>query len=432
MRTLVLGAGVSGRAAARLAGRLGHRVVVYDRSPIVDLAGCATLTGEWDPHVLDGIDLVVTSPGFPERAAPITDALEAGVGVVSEIEFAWREMDAPTVAVTGTNGKTTVTSLISGMLTAAGLRAPALGNIGDPVSDWTTEPLDVLVLETSSFQLRFTERFRCEVAVITNAAEDHLDWHGSVASYHAAKARIVANQRPEDLVAYDALDPGASAIAARSAAEKVAVASDGSEAVGVIDDHLCWDGLGWAGLGWDGLAIPTADLAVHDPAYHTNLSLAGVAALRMGASPEAVRSVATSFLPGAHRRQVVAERDGVRWVDDSKATNPHAALASIAAFGSVVLIAGGLAKGLDVAPLATAPGVRAVVAIGESAPTLLAAAGERGHAASTMDEAVAIARSLAQPGDVVLLAPGCASYDMFESYAARGDAFAAAAGGDVT
>jgi UDP-N-acetylmuramoylalanine--D-glutamate ligase len=416
MRTLILGAGVSGRAAARLAERMGHRVVVYDRNPVTDL-DFATVSGAWDPLVLDGIDLVVASPGFAERAAPITDALEAGVEVISEVEFAWREMELPTVAVTGTNGKTTVTGLISAMLTASGMRAPALGNIGEPVSDWTTEPLDVLVLEVSSFQLRFTDRFRCNVAVITNVAEDHLDWHGSVAGYREAKARIVANQRPEDLVVYDALDPGASAIAARSAAQRVGVASDGSQPVGVLDDQLVWEGL----------SIPTAELVVDDPAYQTDISLAGAAALWMGAGREAVISVAASFVPGAHRRQVVAEFDEVRFVDDSKATNPHAALASIAAFGSVVLIAGGLAKGLDVTPLATAPGVRAVVAIGESGPVLLTAAGDRGYAASTMEEAVEIARSLAIPGDVVLLAPGCASYDMFDSYGVRGDAFAAAA-----
>lgn len=416
MRTLILGAGVSGRAAARLAQRLGHRVVVYDRSPVPDL-DFAVVSGMWDPLALDGIDLVVASPGFGERAAPITDALEAGVEVISEIEFAWREMDLPTVAVTGTNGKTTVTGLIAAMLTASGMRAPALGNIGEPISAWTTEPLDVLVLEVSSFQLRFTDRFRCNVAVITNVAEDHLDWHGSVAGYREAKARIVANQRQEDLVVYDALDPGATAIAVRSAAQRVGVASDGSQPVGVLDDQLLWDGL----------SIPTADLVVDDPAYQTDISLAGAAALWMGAGHEAVTSVATSFVPGAHRRQLVAEFDEVRFVDDSKATNPHAALASIAAFGSVVLIAGGLAKGLDVTPLARAHGVRAVVAIGESGPGLVTAAGDRGYAASTMEEAVEIARSLARPGDVVLLAPGCASYDMFDSYTARGDAFAAAA-----
>ena len=417
MRTLVLGAGVSGRAAARLARRLGHRVTVYDRRPVNDVEGAAVVSGEWDPLLLQGIDLVVASPGFGERSAPITDAIESGVEVVAEVEFAWREMAAPTVAVTGTNGKTTVTAMIADMLGASGLRAPALGNIGTPVSDSAFEPLDVLVLEMSSFQLRFIDRFHPAVAVITNVAEDHLDWHGSVAGYRAAKARIVENQTSQDIVVYDALDLGAVEVASRSSATPVGVSVDGSGPVGVVGERLCWDGL----------AVPLKTLQVADPIYYTDMALAGAAALAMGAEPSAVESVVQTFVPGEHRRRVVFEERGVRWVDDSKATNPHAALASIASFDSVILIAGGLAKGLDVAPLATADGVKTVIAIGESAPVLLRAAGDRGRSAASMREAVAIAREIARPGDVVLLAPGCASYDMFDSYGARGNAFAAAA-----
>ena len=417
MRTLVLGAGVSGRAALRLAARLGHRVSVYDQRPVTDIHDAAVVSGEWDPLTLQGIELVVASPGFGERSPAITDALESGIEVISEVEFAWREMSAPTVAVTGTNGKTTVTGLIADMLAGSGLRAPALGNIGTPVSDWVFEPLDVIVLEMSSFQLRFIDRFHPVVAVITNVAEDHLDWHGSVAGYREAKARIVANQTPTDIVVYDALDAGAVELASRSSATPVGVAADGTTRVGVVDEMLVWDGL----------AVRLSALGVDDPIYFTDMALAGAAALAMGAEPSAVESVVSTFQPGEHRRRVVLDEGGVRWVDDSKATNPHAALASIASFDSVVLIAGGLAKGLDVAPLAVAPGVKTVIAIGESAPVLLAAAGTRGRAAGSMNEAVAIAREIATAGDVVLLAPGCASYDMFDSYGARGDAFAAAA-----
>lgn len=417
MRTLVLGGGVSGLAAARLAVRSGHRVVLYDRQSVAVPDGVASACGDWDPLTLEGIDLVVASPGFGERSAPITDALEAGLEVISEVEFAWRRFDRPTVAVTGTNGKTTVTGLVADMLTASGMAAPALGNIGNPLSDWTDQPPDVLVIEMSSFQLRFIDTFRCEVAVVTNVAEDHLDWHGSVAGYRTAKARIVEHQTDADTVVYDALDQGAVDVAERSAGTRVAVAVDGSRPIGVIDDELRWS------TG----AVSVAALNVNDPVYLTDLALAGEAALGMGADPDAVVGVAKSFAPGPHRRTVVAEADGVLWVDDSKATNPHAALASIAAYQSVVLIAGGLAKGLDISPLATAAGVRHVIAIGESAPVLLTAAGSRGHPAHSMQEACRLAKSLAVPGDVVLLAPGCASYDMFESYGARGDAFARAA-----
>jgi len=415
MRLLVLGAGVSGRAAAGLAARLGHQVTLYDRNAIPDAGGLATVSGEWDPLLLTGVELVVTSPGIPERAAPITDTVEAGIDLISEVEFAWRHLDAPTVGITGTNGKTTVTELVSRMLGESGLVAPPLGNIGAAASDAVGDALDVAVLELSSFQLRFCDTLRCRVAVVTNAAEDHMDWHGSVAGYHAAKARIVANQEEGDTVVYDASDPGAAAIAVRSEGARVGVSVDGSEPLGVVGDRL----------EWGGACIPLDRLGVGDPAYLTDLALAGVAALGMGGSPEAVVDVAAGFRPGAHRRSLVAEIDGVRYVDDSKATNPHAALAAIAAFGSVVLIAGGLAKGLDLAPLASADGVRAVVAIGGGKDVLLDAA-RAGGPAESMEEAVHMARLIARPGDVVLLAPGTASFDMFDSYAARGDAFAAA------
>lgn len=275
MRTLVLGAGISGKAAAHLALRLGHRVVVYDRDPVDGLAGIALSTGRWDPLLLDGVDLVVTSPGLPERSAPITDALEAGIEVIAEVELAWRHMDAPTVGVTGTNGKTTVTGLVSDMLEASGLRAPALGNIGSPASDAVGEPLDVVVLELSSFQLRFTEALRCAAAVVTNVAEDHLDWHGTTAGYRAAKAKIVANQTDDDLVVFDALDPGAAAVAFRSAGTKVGVAVDGSRPVGVVRERL----------DWGGPSVALGSLGVDDPAYLADLAMAGVAALAMGAEP---------------------------------------------------------------------------------------------------------------------------------------------------
>lgn len=422
MRILVLGAAVSGLAASRLASREGHAVTVYDERPEATIhlmgEGVGMLTGAWDVTALDGIELVVASPGFSERSVPITDALEAGIPVWSEIEFAWRRIDVPCVAVTGTNGKTTVATLISDMLEASGLVAPALGNIGTPLSAAVGDPLDVCVVEVSSFQLRFTEAFRPDVAVVTNVAPDHLDWHPSFAAYAAAKRRIVANQDPEDLLVYDADDAGASEIAVSAPSRTYPVSGrsrpprGAGRAGGVLD------------LG--GPVVPVSQLAVDDPAFLSDLAASGVAALAMGASPGSVVSGARGFVPGAHRRTVVGDTAGVLFVDDSKATNPHAALASIEAYSTVVLVAGGLAKGLDLAPLARHPHVRAVVAIGEAGPQLLHAAPDRARLASTMEEAVRSARTMALPGDVVLLAPGCASFDMFESYAARGDAFAEA------
>jgi UDP-N-acetylmuramoylalanine--D-glutamate ligase len=422
MRTLVLGAASSGMAAARLAKRLGHTVTVFDERPEVAGAvlgqGHAAVTGRWDPTMLDGVDLVVTSPGFPERSRPITETLEFGLPLISELEFGWRELGVPTVAITGTNGKTTVTGLVSEMLEASGLAAPPLGNIGDPVSDAVGTGIDRAVLEASSFQLRFIERFHAQVAVVTNVAPDHLDWHGSFESYLAAKLRIVERQGGDDLLVYDSDDAGAARIAARAPGRVVAVSG-----ISRTEDGY---GPGAGELFFGPRSVALSELGVDAPAFLLDLVAAGAAALDAGADPDAVAAVAARFRPGAHRRQVVASFGGMTFVDDSKASNPHAALASIRSYSSVVLIAGGRAKGLDVRPLAGEPNVRAVVAIGESAPALLEAAGDRGIPAGGMAEAVSLAVGVAHPGDVVLLAPGCASWDMFESYAARGSAFSEA------
>ncbi|GIU92921.1 MAG: hypothetical protein KatS3mg011_1827 [Acidimicrobiia bacterium] len=228
-RTLVLGAAVSGVAAARLAARLGSRVVVYDSNPATAAEalrlGFSAVGGEWDPSLLEGVDLVVTSPGFGERSAPITDALERGVPVISELEFGWRKLGVPTVAVTGTNGKTTVTSMVSAMLRRSGIEAPAVGNIGTPISDLVSRPVDVAVVEASSFQLRFIDRFHPRVAVVTNVAPDHLDWHPSFVAYREAKARIVENQDEHDVAVFDADDPGAVEVASRTRGRRIPASS---------------------------------------------------------------------------------------------------------------------------------------------------------------------------------------------------------------
>jgi UDP-N-acetylmuramoylalanine--D-glutamate ligase len=231
----VLGSGVSGRAAARLARRLGHRVTVHEPDPgrAAELGAgglapdVAVAAGAWDASLLHGIDLVVASPGIPERAVAVTDTFEAGIPLWSEIELAWRHLGVPTVAVTGTNGKTTVTTLISQILTEGGVRAPALGNIGDPLADAVGTDVEVAVVEVSSFQLRFTERFRPDVAVVTNVAPDHLDWHGDFGRYLEAKARIVAAQTAEDVMVYDVDDEGAARVAARAPGRTVGARTPG-------------------------------------------------------------------------------------------------------------------------------------------------------------------------------------------------------------
>ncbi|HEX2154368.1 MAG TPA: UDP-N-acetylmuramoyl-L-alanine--D-glutamate ligase [Acidimicrobiia bacterium] len=425
MRLLVLGAGVSGLAASTLARRQGHSVTIYDdgrpeAAPLLEI-GVGLVSGGWDAGLLDGIDLVVASPGFPERSLPVVETLESGVPVWSEVEFAWRAIAGrPVVAVTGTNGKTTVTTLTTEILRASGIGAVAAGNIGTPLSAVVDDAWDVAVIEVSSFQLRFIDRFHPGAAAILNIAEDHLDWHGSVQAYAAAKARIFERQDADDLLVYDADDPGAASAAGRAVSELHPVSGSRRPEGG--------SGVEGGSLHLPGTSIPLSDLGSSDPAHLVDMAISAVLSSSQGAEPDALERVLKGFRPGAHRRSLVSTVDGVAYVDDSKATNTHAALAAIAAYPSVVLIAGGLAKGLDLTPLAAAANVVALIGIGSVGPELAAAAGERGHVAATMDEAVALAASLARPGDTVLLAPGGASFDQFQSYAERGEIFVSAVG----
>jgi UDP-N-acetylmuramoylalanine--D-glutamate ligase len=245
---------------------------------------------------------------------------------------------------------------------------------------------------------------------------DHLDWHGSEDSYRSAKARIFANQTESDLLVYDADDPGAVTLVTPARSERFPVSGHHLPAGG--------GGLDNGRLVIGNVSISVGDLTSDDPIHLVDIAAASALALRMGANPEGVIRAAKSFSAGAHRRFVVLRKGGVTWVDDSKATNPHAALASIRSHDSVLLIAGGLAKGTDITQLAREPNVRHVLGIGTAGPDLVEAAGPRGHLSRTIEEAVVKAAELAEPGDTVLLAPGCASFDQFTSYAARGDRFA--------
>lgn len=419
MRTLVLGAAVSGRAAVRLSQARGDDVAIYDRNadalqPLRHTA--EVLSGEWDAAALQGVDQVVTSPGFPEHIGPIPDVMSAGIPLLSEMEYAARDLDARYAAVTGTNGKTTVTSVAADMLVASGVDAVAAGNIGTALSDIAFDPPAVIVIEASSFQLRFVDGFHPAAAAILNIAPDHLDWHHGMGEYVAAKQRIFENQTPDDIVVFDADDDGASAAVSPARARHIPVSGrripDGG--FGPNADELV--------IGAGRMPRPALDTA-----YTMDLIAAATIADHLGATLDGIATTVERFVPGVHRRSVVGRWDGVSWVNDSKATNPHAALASVAAFESVVLIAGGRNKGLDLGPLAVAPTVRTIIGIGEAAAELEEAADPARYlGAADLDDAVAIADRQARSGDTVLLAPGCASFDMFESYAVRGEEFARA------
>jgi UDP-N-acetylmuramoylalanine--D-glutamate ligase len=418
MTALVIGLAVSGIAALDSLREQGERVAAYDRRPeaTVGIEADEVHTGDWDPSFLQGVDLVVPSPGVPEISQVMADVLSSGVPVWSELELGYRGLGrVPVAAITGTNGKTTVTELIAAMLVESGVDASAVGNIGEPISGQGAAGHDVLVVEASSFQLRFIDSFRPVAAVIVNFAPDHLDWHPDVAAYGEAKSRIFENMGHDDLLVFDAADPGAIGLVASAPVNRVGVTGherQGDSGPEGSTMHLA------------GATVSLSDLERTDSVMLVDLAVAAEAARALGATAEGIAAAAVAYQPGRHRREVVAQVGGVTYIDDSKATNPHAALAAIGSYSSVVLIAGGRAKGLDIRPLARAESVTGLVAIGESAEDLLS---ERRDAvgADTMGEAVDRAISLSSPGDVVLLAPGCASFDMFDSYGNRGDIFAA-------
>lgn len=407
---------MSGGAAAELAARLGHEVSIYDRSSEATIPlrekGYAVHSGAWADRLLSDIDLVVASPGFPEGSDPIQHALASELEVISELEFGATQLTAPYVAVTGTNGKTTVTNAITDMLTESGIPAVSAGNIGTPVSGLGDTAAAVVVLEASSFQLRFIDRFHPVAAGIINVAADHLDWHGSVSAYASAKAKVFENMTRNDVVVYGVDDPGA----------VEAVASSVCRTIGVSGSVVSGDGVGPVNgsLQVAGRQFP---LPTTDPSWVTDLGIAAVMASCVGATDAGIATVLAGFTPGPHRRRTVGTGDGITWIDDSKATNPHAARAAAEAYPSVVLLAGGRNKDLDLSTIAP-ESVRHVVAFGEAAPSIAAGVGTPVTVAENLAEAVETAGRIAVSGDTVLLAPGCASFDEFDSYASRGDRFA--------
>ncbi len=396
----------------------------------------------------EDVDLLVTSPGWRPTAPLLAQARERGVPVWGEVELAWRLRDphdaAPWLAVTGTNGKTTTVQMLDHILRAAGLRSVAAGNVGLPIVEvvMDPEPYDVIAVELSSFQLHYTRSMAAESAVVLNVAEDHLDWYASMADYAADKGRIY--QHVERACVYNAADP---------VTEDLVREADVQEGARAIGFTLGMPDVGMLGVVDDLLVdrafIPQrattaaelcslADLASDAPHFIANALAAAALARAHGVPQAAVRDGLRAFVPDGHRIAEVAVVDGVRYVDDSKATNPHAAQSSLAAYDPVVWVAGGLAKGarFDELVQAVRHRLRGVVLLGRDRAVIAAALSR--HApdvpvividdgdTSVMDRVVGAAAGLAEPGDTVLLAPGCASMDMFANYGARGDAFAGA------
>ncbi len=445
-RALVVGLGRSGRAAAAALAEQGIEVVAVDDDPTADGSGLPdgvdVRAGRSGTTEVGEVDLVVPSPGVPDHAEVMQAARSGGRPVWSEPELAWRLFPRRIVAVTGTNGKTSTTELTTAMLRAAGQDAVACGNIGTPlvVAAAAAAPDATLVVELSSFQLEHTHRLRSAVGLLLNLADDHLDWHGSRVAYEEAKARMWQAQQDEDWALVNADDEAVVAISGRRAHARLAVFSGshlpGKDAAGATCGVEIGVGVSDGKLvstipSGRGTVLQLRDLPVSAPHHRANVAAAAGAAILAGAPHEAIAEAAAAYRPGRHRMEVVASARGVTWVDDSKATNPHAAAAALDGVRSAVWIAGGLAKGVDLSPLAGHVGrVRKALLIGEAAPALAelcAGVGVEAVICASIEEACDLAAEAARPGDTVLLAPACASFDQFRDYADRGQRFAAAA-----
>jgi UDP-N-acetylmuramoylalanine--D-glutamate ligase len=431
-RCLVYGLAVTGDAVARALLARGDRVVLAD-DRLTDAVGRAAQELDHDVVVapdgavlaglVAGCDLVLPSPGIPETHRLFAATRAAGVPVWSELDLAYEwEQDRPggprpMVGITGTDGKTTTTLLATEMLEASGRRAVACGNTEVPLVAALDLDVDVLVVECTSFRLAWAERFRPVAGTWLNLAADHLDWHRDLESYAAAKARLWEHQGPADTAIGFADDAEVMRRLAQAPSTKLTFASRGAD---YRDD-------GGVLTGPAGAIAEVRAMRRRLPHDITNALAAAATVLEPGlATVGGVGEALASFEGAAHRISLVAERHGVAWYDDSKATTPHAAATAVRAFPSVVLIAGGKNKGLDLGGLrAVADHLRAVVAIGQAAPEVAAAfEGLRPVVtAASMDEAVELAHGLARAGDTVLLSPACASFDWYGGYAERGDDF---------
>jgi UDP-N-acetylmuramoylalanine--D-glutamate ligase len=473
LRVAVLGMSVTGFSVADTLAELGAEVLVVSETAdeeyrrILPVVGVRLWTGglesvpaalaEFEPEV------VVASPGFAPRHPIIVWTREQGIALWGDVELAWRVRDkvlrpdgtpAAWVLVTGTNGKTTTTRLAATMMMAGGLRAVPCGNIGVPVLDAVRDPegFDVLVVELSSHQLWYLslqsgpDRVSPHAAVCLNLADDHLEWHGSFEAYRAAKAVVYANTRIACV--YSKADPATRRMVEEADVVEGARAigfdlgTPGPSDLGIVDgilvDRAFLDDRHTSALEITTLAA-LAERGLAAPHIVSNILAATALARSLAVTPAAVREALRDFRLDPHRIEVVAVVDGVTWVDDSKATNPHAAASSLAAYPGAVWVVGGLLKGVDIADLVATrgAGVAAAIVIGVDRTAILAAFERHAPAVpvfevdheetgEVMARAVELAAGVARDGDVVLLAPAAASFDQFTSYADRGRRFAAA------
>lgn len=423
-RVCVLGLGASGRAAARLAAERGASVVGLDlREDLEPIEGVQMATGPHERrHLLDA-DLVVVSPGVPSTQEDLRVAADAGVPVLGELAFAWSQFSrVPTVAITGTNGKSTVTWLAGQLLASAGRRPFVGGNLGKPLSDGVLddEAYDCAVIEVSSYQLEWRAGFEPDVAVILNLTPDHLARHGDMEGYARAKARLFDGLAPGGLAVVPWSDALLNRVTYGRAPRRVWLGAqpgvtrhERTAHVRLADRHGTFD---------------LSDVSLVGAHNLDNVATALLLCMALGVSDDALTGGVAALRPLAHRMELVAEHEGVQFINDSKATNIDATRVGVTGMDRpAVVLLGGQAKGdgfSALAPLLVEQ--RGVVTFGASGPAIrdeLEAAGLEVACCTSMEEAVNLARSMAQPGDAVLLSPGCASFDAYRNFEHRGDAF---------
>ncbi len=431
-KLLVIGLALTGRKCARFLAQQGAKVWISDRrgqddlrdemAALSDLSLTYRLGGE-EKSWLDGMDYVVPSPGVPMENLLLREAVTRKIPVLSEIELAYRYFAAPLVAITGTNGKSTTTTLIGKMLQADGKKVFLGGNLGEPFVGAATDFWDWGVIEISSFQLEWVDQFRPRIALLLNLTEDHLDRYASFADYCRAKERIFAAQQPTDVAILNRDDPLVwpmrDSIAARVVSFGFGEVAEGWFAT---PNEIIW----CAGAVEERFSLAQAKIqGVHN---RENIMAAVAAARCAGVSRRAIQTTIEEFPGLEHRLEFVREKDGVRYYNDSKGTNVGAVVKSLASFSErVILLAGGVNKGGDYAPLAAGikNQVRRLVLFGAAKQTIAAALGRLTTTVLVDDIAAAVgdAAAHARPGDVVLLSPACSSFDQFRNYAERGKSF---------
>ena len=437
---LIIGAARSGVASAEYLLSIGKQIVISDMNTklaedVETQLGHASVSYVWgkqpDVAALQP-ELIVMSPGVPLSIPPVVKARELGIPVISEPELAFRYSDVPFVAITGTNGKTTTTTLTAFLLEKEGRKVVAGGNIGLPLISQCPKMSanDIVVAEMSSFQLESVDSFCPKVAVVMNLTPDHLDRHKTMEAYAAAKANIFKNQGPEEYLLLNKDDAIVAAIAAGAKSHVYYFSQQEilDEGIWLEDGNLVYR------LDKNGapqVLIPAAEIGIVGSHNWQNAMAASLAALLMGQQPEIIAERLRAFKGVAHRMEPVATIDGVLYVNDSKGTNPDSTEKALGSYGErpIVLIAGGRNKGSDMAvlvPLMRAH-CRGVVLVGEATGDFIDAFERTGYTdyvcTDSFEDAVAKAREMAQSGDVVLLSPACASWDMFDNFEQRGDLF---------